>query len=83
MTVKKTWPGFALVEYENWLENQDPAILDGLAAYNKDDCVSIWKMRAWLEWLRKEAEATFGVTLGRPQPESGKPPEELAAQTAE
>jgi predicted RecB family nuclease len=75
-----TRPGFALVEYEKWLENQDPAILDGLAAYNKDDCVSIWKMRTWLEGLRKEAEAAFGVTLGRPQPESGKPPEELAAQ---
>ena len=58
----KTRPGFALVEYEKWLEHPDQqSILDGLAAYNRDDCVSTWMMRTWLEGLRKEAEAAFGI----------------------
>jgi uncharacterized protein len=78
-----TRPGFALVEYEKWMESHDPAILEGLTAYNRDDCVSIWKMRAWLEGLREEAEAQFGIKLGRPQAEAGNPGEELAAQIQE
>ena len=80
----KTRPGFALVEYEKWLEHPDQqSILDGLAAYNKDDCVSTWMMRTWLEGLRKEAEAAFGVELGRPKAEDGAPTEEGAAQLEE
>jgi uncharacterized protein len=78
-----TRPGFALVEYEKWLESRDSATLEGLEAYNRDDCISIWQMRAWLEGLRKEAEAQFSITLGRPQPEAGDPSEELAAQIQE
>jgi uncharacterized protein len=77
-------PGFALVEYEKWLEHPDQqSILDGLAAYNRDDCVSTWMMRTWLEGLRKEAEAAFGVELARPKAEDGAPTEEGAAQLEE
>ena len=80
----KTRPGFALVEYEKWLEHPDQqSILDGLAAYNRDDCVSTWMMRTWLEGLRKEAEAAFGIELGRPKAEDGAPTEEGAAQLEE
>ena len=79
----KTRPGFALVEYEKWMESRDPKILDSLAAYNRDDCVSIHRMRAWLEGLRQEAEALFGITLGRPQPKEDQPSEALAAHLEE
>ncbi len=70
-----TQPGFAVVEYEKWLRENDPAILKGIEAYNCDDCVSAWKLRAWLEARRPEAEKLFAVTLGRPIPkptESGE-----------
>ncbi len=80
----KTRPGFALVEYEKWMEHPDQqSILDGLAAYNRDDCVSTWMMRTWLEGLRTEAEAAFGIALGRPEPEEAEPSDELAAQIEE
>jgi uncharacterized protein len=61
-----TQPGFAVVEYERWLRDEDSAILKGIEAYNRDDCVSAWKLRAWLEARRPEAETLFAVTLGRP-----------------
>ena len=66
----KTRPGFALVEYEKWMESRDRRILDSLAAYNRDDCVSIHRMRTWLEGLRQEAEAAFGIDA-RPSPAEG------------
>ncbi len=76
----ETRPGFALVEYEKWMETREQEVLDGLAAYNRDDCVSIWMMRTWLEKLRKEAESTFGIPPGRPHSEPADPSEGLAAQ---
>ena len=79
----KTRPGFALVEYEKWMESREPRILDSLAAYNRDDCVSIHRMRTWLEALRKEAESAFGITLGRPQPKEDQPSEVQAAHLEE
>ena len=33
-------------------EASDQAILDGIAAYNRDDCVSTWRLRDWLEERR-------------------------------
>lgn len=78
-----TRAGFSIVEYERWLETQDPAILHSIAAYNRDDCVSIWKLRTWLEDRRREAEARFGVTLGRPALKQGVPSEEMARQNEE
>lgn len=42
----------SIVEYERWCVSQDHAILDSIAAYNKDDCVSTAQLRQWLESLR-------------------------------
>ena len=47
-----THPGFALVSYEEWLETRRPSILRDIAAYNRDDCLSVWKLRSWLEERR-------------------------------
>ena len=47
--------GFSVVAFETWLKDGDQTILDGIAAYNRDDCVSTWMLRAWLEERRAEA----------------------------
>lgn len=62
-----THPGFALVAYEEWLETREARILDDIAAYNRDDCVSAWRLRAWLEERRQDAAARFGGPWPRPE----------------
>jgi uncharacterized protein len=42
----------SIVEYERWCLTKDDAILNSIADYNKDDCVSTAHMRDWLEGLR-------------------------------
>lgn len=42
----------SIVEYERWCVSHEPAILESIAAYNKDDCVSTAHLRQWLESLR-------------------------------
>jgi uncharacterized protein len=79
-----TQAGFSVVEYERWMETGDPAILDAIAAYNRDDCVSNLLLRDWLEDRRVEAAPLFpdGV-VPRPAPADGEPPEDLATAQAE
>ena len=76
--------GFSVVEYERWMETSDPAILDAIAAYNRDDCVSTWGLRDWLEARRIEAAPLYpdGI-VPRPEPVDPAPSEELAAAQAE
>jgi uncharacterized protein len=42
----------SIVEYERWSVTQDNTILDSIADYNEDDCVSTAHLRDWLEGLR-------------------------------
>ena len=80
--------GFSIVEYERWLETRAPEILDAIAAYNRDDCISNLRLRDWLEERRVEALETHpewypdGV-VPRPAPADGEPPPDLAAAQAE
>ena len=70
--------GFSVVEFERWLRQRDEAILDGIASYNRDDCVSTWMLRDWLEARRVEAMARWPERdWHRPDPESGQPSEDL------
>ena len=78
-----TEAGFSVLEYERWIEEQDDAILDEIEAYNRDDCISTWKLRAWLEERRVELETRLGLELGRPVVPEGEPPEEVAKAAAE
>ncbi|HEY3236557.1 MAG TPA: TM0106 family RecB-like putative nuclease, partial [Polyangiaceae bacterium] len=39
-----------------------------IEGYNRDDCLSTWKLRDWLETLREELEVKAGRELGRPEP---------------
>jgi predicted RecB family nuclease len=74
--------GFSVVEYERWLEDRDQKHLDDLAAYNRDDCLSTWKLRDWLEARRLEGEALLGISIPRPPFKSGEPKPEVAEEIA-
>jgi predicted RecB family nuclease len=66
----------SIVMYEDWLERRDPQILDDIAAYNEEDCVSTLELRDWLLPLRPGAA---------PQPEVPEPrePRDGAVETEE
>lgn len=71
-----TEAGFSVVEFERWLKTGEPAILQGIAEYNRDDCVSTWMLRGWLEARRSEAvERWPELDWSRPTAGSGEPSE--------
>ena len=83
-----TQAGFSVVEYERWMETADPAILDAIAAYNRDDCVSNLLLRDWLEARRDEALATHPEwypdgLVPRPGAVDGSPSEQVRADQQE
>ena len=45
--------------FEEWRRSGDQDVLDGIEAYNTDDCRSTYLLREWLLKLRLEAEARF------------------------
>ncbi|HEY3831529.1 MAG TPA: TM0106 family RecB-like putative nuclease [Acidimicrobiia bacterium] len=61
--------GSSIVTYERYLETGDGALLDEIAAYNRDDCESLIGLREWLEARRSEAIARFGPIERPAQPE--------------
>jgi predicted RecB family nuclease len=74
----------ALGSYETALALGDgPAklsdLLKTIEGYNRDDCVSAFKLRSWLEDRRSELERRTKKALPRPAAKSGKPGLELAA----
>ena len=78
-----TEAGFSVVEYERWMRERDPAILDSIAAYNRDDCVSTLLLRDWLEARRATAVEQFpDVDWTRPTPGDGQPTEALHLRSA-
>jgi predicted RecB family nuclease len=44
--------GGAIVAYERWLENNDPAMLAEIEAYNTEDCFSLVAMQRWLAKIK-------------------------------
>jgi uncharacterized protein len=56
----------SIVAYEQWRISKDPAQLDAIARYNRDDCISLWRLRDWLETQRQAAEERFGMPIPRP-----------------
>jgi uncharacterized protein len=66
----------SIVAYEDWLESRDQRLLDEIARYNKDDCISTAQLRDWLEARRLEAIAEYG-DIPRPGPEEVEPSETL------
>jgi predicted RecB family nuclease len=62
--------GESIVAYEEWIETGEQRILDEIAEYNEEDCVSTLKLRDWLLGLRGEAEAKFGWEIAWQEPET-------------
>jgi predicted RecB family nuclease len=56
------------------VEEQDCQVVQG---YNRDDCLSTWRLRDWLEGLRSTL-IEKGTVIERPIPEDGDPGEELS-----
>ncbi|SFL38323.1 TM0106 family RecB-like putative nuclease [Geodermatophilus ruber] len=55
----------SVVEYEQWLADRDPARLQAIHDYNRDDVDSTRELHDWLETQRAELEAEHGE-LPRP-----------------
>ncbi|MEO8462085.1 MAG: TM0106 family RecB-like putative nuclease [Chloroflexota bacterium] len=75
--------GFSIVEYERWIDEGSPEILEAIAAYNRDDCISNLKLRDWLEERRTQALAEHpdwypDGTVPRPGQREGDPDKDLA-----
>ena len=76
--------GESIVEFEHWLEpgpdTDRGALLDQIKAYNRDDCVSTWYLREWLEEQRAALVSELGAeALLRPtviEPEETEDSEE-------
>jgi predicted RecB family nuclease len=64
--------GASIVAFEEWMLTRDQAILDQLAAYNREDCVATRLLRDWLLERRQEALDTFGP-FPPPEPVESKP----------
>jgi len=53
----------SIVEFDRWMRTGDASILNAIARYNEEDCISTLKLRDWLLERRKEAIEQFGVEL--------------------
>lgn len=80
--------GDSVIEFERWLEEGDQAILDAIADYNRDDCVSTMGLRDWLLELREELATRLERAGEEPMPwfepqDRKEPSEERLAQLEE
>ena len=55
--------GGSIVAYEQYLDTRDPAKLEAIADYNRDDCVSTLELRNWLLERREDARREQGAVL--------------------
>ena len=74
--------GSSIVAFEAWLEGGEDengavgdAILQTIAGYNRDDVVSNWRLRDWLEERREDLARKRGQPIPRPpiHPEAEEP----------
>jgi len=73
----------SLRRWQAWRDDGDQEHLDGIAAYNEDDCAATLALYRWLLDRRPEAEAQYGIALTPLQAEPPKPPgAKLAAYLA-
>jgi predicted RecB family nuclease len=72
--------GSSIVEYERWLADPDPHILQQIEEYNRVDCDSTRRLRHWLEDRRVEFASDFGAPLPRPPSEPSDAPAGVAEE---
>lgn len=82
-TIAMAYANHALAKVQSCLELGDvPAISEAdrilVAGYNKDDCISTWKLRDWLELLRSQA-IDKGALVPRPEKKPDNAGNELTA----
>jgi hypothetical protein len=58
----------AIVLYEQWIADRDPALLEQIERYNEEDCVSNLRLRDWLVERREEAEGSSSSADISPSP---------------
>jgi len=58
----------SIVLYERWVDERDDSILDGIEAYNREDCLSTYLLREWLLERKADAEATWGMEIAWREP---------------
>jgi uncharacterized protein len=83
--------GSSIVEFEVWLgrgANADGLvgddILRGIEGYNRDDVLSTWRLRDWLELRRLDLATRLGIPIPRPSLSDAamEPPEPTERQAA-
>ena len=79
--------GDSIVEFEAWLElgqdePQHAELLDLIAQYNRDDCLSTLHLREWLEGQRSALSDEMGGGLPRPAVVASEEREDSEAQQA-
>jgi len=78
--------GSSIVEFETWLElgqhEDGTGLLDEIAGYNRDDCLSTLRLRDWLEEQRAALAGELGVELPRPAIIEASETEDSEAQRA-
>ena len=75
--------GSSIVAFETWLEvggesGQDDETLERIERYNRDDVVSTWLLRDWLEGQRAELEHELGSLSAPAGPRDGEASEQLS-----
>ena len=73
----------AVIEFERWLDDRDPARLEAIAAYNQEDCVATLELRDWLLARRPEAEREHSVSIPFLPPPEGRAKTKLDDAPAE
>jgi uncharacterized protein len=85
--------GSSIVAFESWLAEvetgsatprspQTDETLRSIERYNRDDCVSNWRLRNWLEERRVELAGIVGEPLPRPVPGEPEPTDPLSERLA-
>jgi predicted RecB family nuclease len=74
--------GASIVAFEEWMVTRDQAILDAIAAYNREDCIATRLLRDWLLDRRQQALDEFGP-FPEPEPLVPKPVPEWKAERVE
>jgi predicted RecB family nuclease len=64
----------SIVMFESWLFTRDRKILDDIERYNREDCLSTFRLREWLLQRRVEAIGKFGIDLPHREPKSPDAP---------
>jgi predicted RecB family nuclease len=74
--------GDSVLLFEQWRDERDPALLEAIEAYNKEDCDSTLNLRAWLLEQRQACQDRFGIEIPWRAPGEPNVPSENASEAA-